>query len=273
MEEFIEESLPAEFTNIARIGSFFIIGTGDPERFNEADQATVDENELFDAACAAFCSMLDPEGTGTVTNKPLLKALEDTMTFCVAPNKLCSEVDHVINETIGLYCLTYRSDLMPFNRDYDPTSATGFDGQECMKTSYWRPNKHSALWEECFHTVTEALNRSEAPGWSYEMDSHLGQLLKQEIDQGDYDISKQCEDEGGAPGCKYGDQNTYNWRTAVNEWVHQIWQIQAAGRTDVLTDAQLEVVEHMTSTPDFPTTMDLGYDFHEVVVIEDRDDL
>jgi len=286
MEEFIRESLPAEFTNVARIGWFFIIGTSNMQKYEEYENddlpAEVNEDDIFDQVCAAFCSLLDPEDQGTVLNNPLLKALEDNFCFCIASESKLEKgiendeksrtLEQFINEEIGLYCMTMKSNCWPFHPDYDPASATGYDDQECLHTPCWRPDGISALWEECFHTITEACSRT-LPEWSYEMDSFLGQQLKQDIDQGNYDVARVVETEGGPPDCKYGCEpgKGYDWKTAVNEWVHQIWEIQQAGRTDVLTDPQKEVLEFMSSTPDFPMKIDIGYDFHEVLVLCPRD--
>ncbi len=64
-----------------------------------------------------------------------------------------------------------------------------------------------------------------------------------------YDISEQNELEGG----------DYDFETAVNESVHQISVLENGHRQDVLSRHQMEVLEHMWSTPGFPTTVNKRY--------------
>ena len=53
-------------------------------------------------------------------------------------------------------------------------------------------------------------------------------------------------------GCTYGDDQSYNWGTAVNEWVFQIWLLAVAGHESVLSPPQREALAIMRATPHFP---------------------
>jgi hypothetical protein len=121
----------------------------------------------------------------------------------------------------------------------------------------WRPDNFNALWEETFHTVTEAYNRVDA-SWSFEQGSTSSQAMQSDIDQGMYDIEEQNKLEAGQ----------YDWQTAVNEYVHQIWVIQFAGSSDVLTDAQKSVVAHMKTTSGFPMTVNRDYPHSLAAIIK-----
>ena len=74
----------------------------------------------------------------------------------------------------------------------------------------------------------------------------MSDLADEYIKNGQYDIKRQNRLEGG----------DYDWETAVNEYVHQIWVIQNGGHENVLTPAQKRVLEFMRSHRGFPMTMD-----------------
>ena len=73
--------------------------------------------------------------------------------------------------------------------------------------------------------------------------------MAEDIAAGDYDIEKQNKMEGG----------DYDWATAVNEYVHQIWLVNQAGNSGVLTNPQKQVLDFMQSTRGFPMKVNPNY--------------
>ena len=104
-----------------------------------------------------------------------------------------------------------------------------------------------AVWEETFHTITEAFNRlgrtePQYADWGFGEGSHLGCLMQADIDAGGYDTEEQNRAEGGE----------YDFETAVNEYVHQCWLVHYAGHKSLLTGPKAQVIQLMERTPGMP---------------------
>ncbi len=125
-----------------------------------------------------------------------------------------------------------------------------------LNTSLWRPETYNALWEECFHTITEAQNRI-APDFSFTPNSILGGYMQSDINAGTYDISEQneLEDDG------------YDFITGVNEYMHQIWLINLCGSKNILNEYQLEVLAHFSNLG-IPLSINTDYNLKLAKIIK-----
>jgi hypothetical protein len=141
-------------------------------------------------------------------------------------------VDEITSKTekYGVYGMGMFSDKWPYIPTYNGKS---FEINE-LKSSLWRPYNQDATWEETFHTITEAFNRID-DDFKFTKGAYLRELMDQDISNGTYDISEQNDLENGE----------YDSETAVNEYIHQIWQINFSGQADKLNIYQKKALEFM----------------------------
>jgi len=259
----LERQLLRDFNTVYRIGPLYIASTRELPR--ETGGARVDYvDAVVEMAVQLFSSFLDQNEDGVVDHPPLLDALGEGFLFAIGYDRTLRPLEERYERDFGLYVMSMKTDIWPFVPGYDGTydrmrNRTPFrvDIQR-LTTSLWRPDPFNALWEEVFHTITEAYR---SPGgaaargdsdWSFDRrGSVLGQNLAEAISRGSmaYDISEQNELEGG----------DYDFETAVNEYVHQIWVLNNGGRQDILTRHQMDVFTHMETTPGFPMTVNKRY--------------
>ena len=239
----LEAYLTQTFAHVARIEDFFI-AAGD-RKPKETDRPSATGKEVFDTAVRLFESLLDQDEDGVVDRPPLVAALAKYLVFVIDYTDVTDKEEEKIQSQYGNYVMTMKSDIWP----YMPSFNTGNCDLTLTKlnTSMWRPETYNALWEECFHTVTEAQNRID-PSFSFEPGSVLGAYMQADISAGTYNISEQNNMEGG----------NYDFITAVNEYMHQIWLINACGGSEILNVHQRAVLTLM-GTVEVPLTINLDY--------------
>jgi hypothetical protein len=238
----LESCIPARFKYVYRIGNFYILGTD--ERPRESDRDNRQGEEVVLQAVRLFGSFLDSNEDGKVDDPKLLQSLGENFAFAVGSDRRLRPVEELIERKTGCYVISMKTDIWPFFPNW---TGRGFQLNR-IKDSMWRPDTMNALWEECFHTITEAY-RCRDDEWDFGKKSRLGLLMAKDIAAGSYDIEKQNKIEGG----------DYDWATAVNEYVHQIWLVNQAGKSHVLTKPQNQVLEFMQSTRGFPMKVNPNY--------------
>lgn len=238
----LEQILKDEFAHVYRIGGFYIAGTD--ERPRETDRRDRSGEEVVLQAVKLFSSLLDPDEDGRVDNRELLDNLGRHFVFASGAHRSLEPLEESIDRRTGRYVMSMKTDIWPFFPDYEGQGIR----LEALTTSLWRPEAMNAVWEECFHTVTEAYNRHRED-WSFGREGLLGRAMQADIDAGAYDISEQNRLEGGH----------YDWNTAVNEYVHQIWLVNQGGAAHVLTGPQTQVLDHMKASPGFPMAVNKDY--------------
>jgi hypothetical protein len=137
-----------------------------------------------------------------------------------------------------------QTDNWPYIKDYN---GTGWTINE-LNSSTWRPETMNALWEEVFHTLTEAYSRMDSE-LAFTEGAKLRQYMDDDIAAGTYDISVQNQEENG----------NYDKVTAVNEYIHQIWMIQFTGQEDKLNTHQKKALDFMRDKG-IPMTLNPNYD-------------
>ena len=155
-------------------------------------------------------------------------------------------LENEIEKRFNKYVMSMKTPEWPFK----PCFSGIFSEKEIKKfnSSFWRPRGECATIEETFHTLTETCNRlyqdgcSDFSDWSFEKKGKLGKIMKSDIDKGYYDIEKQNKQEGG----------NYDFKTAVNEYIHQIWICYVGGHEKLLNRNKQEVIQIMKDTPGFP---------------------
>ena len=238
----LESCIPARFKYVYRIGDFYILGTD--ERPREIDRETRQGKEVVLQAVRLFGSFLDANEDGKVDDPKLLQSLGNNFAFSIGSDRRLRPVEELIERKTGCYVISMKTDIWPFFPNWSGKRFP-FNG---IKDSMWRPESMNALWEECFHTITEGYRCCDE-NWSFGKKSRLGLLMAEDIAEGNYDIEKQNQLEDG----------DYDWATAVNEYVHQVWLVNQAGKSAALTKSQKQVLKLMQSTPGFPMKVNPNY--------------
>lgn len=234
----LESLIPAKFTHVYRVGDFYILGTD--EKPLDTDKSSRTGEEVVIQAVRLFCSLLDADGDGEVDHPELLKEMGEHFAFAVGSDRSLRSIEELLDAKAGRYVISMKTDIWPFLPEWN---GKGFRVLR-LNTSMWRPAQMNALWEECFHVYTETW-RVSSKRWRFDKRGLLGMGMAEDIKNGQYEIQRQNRLEGG----------DYDWETAVNEYVHQIWVIQNGGHENVLTPAQKRVLEFMRSHKGFPMTM------------------
>ena len=167
--------------------------------------------------------------------------------FAVGPDgRQLERRERAVERRFGKYVMSMKLDW-----PYEPGFEPGFGASELagFVSSCWRPEGYCATIEETFHTVTEACNRLQQEGrhprfadWDFGPAGVLGRAMQADIDAGSYDTEEQNREEGG----------DYDFVTAVNEWVHQVWAVYVAGHEKMLNAHRQVALELMLGTPGFP---------------------
>lgn len=243
----LESYLKSHADYVHSINGFYIVGSAKDATCDENIPSKVTGKQVFDHAVRLFSSYLDQNNDGVVDKdkEQLNVALKEHMLFYTGPqsagDKLC-ESSAVTSK--HLYGMTMQTDNWPYCRDYD---GTGFEIKK-LDSSTWRPeNNFNALWEEVFHTITEAMSRTDSE-FAFTTGAKLRQLMDADIAAGSYDISVQNKEENGQ----------YDRVTAVNEYIHQIWAINYAGQNKVLNDYQTQTLNFMIAKH-VPMTINASY--------------
>ena len=229
----LRDYLTKTFSHVARIDDFYIAAGNRAPFITDLPSAT--GKEIFEMAVGIFESLLDQDEDGTVDHPYLVSSLAEHLAFVIDHTDVTNEEEVKIQSLFGNYVMTMKSNIWP---------------------SLWRPETYNALWEECFHTITEAINRVN-PDFSFHHGSILGSYLQADIDNGSYDISEQNE----------LDDDGYDFLTGVNEYVHQIWLINLCNRQNILNQYQLSVLEHISAVG-VPLTVNPDYNLELAEVVK-----
>ena len=188
--------------------------------------------DIFNKVIKLFSSFLDQNNDGNIDQEylKLNTGLSENLAFVIGHRDFVDKITHKIESKYRVYGMGFFSDNWPYVPTYD---GTGFLVNE-LNSSMWRPEHFDATWEETFHTITEAYNRID-DDFKFTTGAYLRELMDQDISNGTYDISEQNDLENGG----------YDSETAVNEYIHQIWQINFSGQADKLNIYQKKALEFM----------------------------
>ncbi len=240
----LESYLQSKFSHVAKIQNFYIAaGNSAPL---ETDDPNATAKDIFEMSIRIFESLLDQNEDGVVDNPELLNSLAANLMFLIDHTDVTDIEEQKIQDRFGNYVMTMKSNIWPYMPDYH-YSDCGLGITE-LHTSLWRPNTYNALWEECFHTITEAQNRIRTD-YSFEPNSIMGTYMQNDIDAGTYDISEQnnLENDG------------YDFNTGVNEYIHQVWLINLCGSANILNEYQMGILTHIENAGT-PLTINTNYD-------------
>ena len=222
--------------------------------------------DVFDHSVRLFSSFLDQDQDGKIDSgkRKLVNSLAFNMFFVIGKLNTVNKHSEVIQNEYKRYAMSMQLDMWPYVKNW-PVGKVKISGNKTRKitldsdrylpfprlvTSTWRPfinpvaidTGFNAIWEETFHTITEAYNRY-VPGFSYLEGSYLRNQMELDIATLGYEIETQNREEGGA----------YDKITAVNEYIHQIWLYQLTGNESKLNKRQKDVWKHITNLNiDFP---------------------
>ena len=244
--ESLEAYLQRTVDFIHDINGFYVLGMATNPTSSETTPGTTGE-EIFDHAVRLFSSFLDQDNDGKVDadKEKLNTYLANTMMFISGHLEAVDEVAEAgIVISKGLYVIGMQTDSWPYVRDYNGKGWT----VNSLNSSLWRPQSFNALWEEIFHTITEAISRSDSE-FAFSEGAKLRELMDADIAAGTYDISEQNQLEEG----------NYDRVTAVNEYIHQIWAINFASQDKALNNHQLQALDFMKSK-NVPMQVNANYD-------------
>ena len=202
--------------------------------------------DIFNKVIKLFGSFLDQNNDGNIDQEylKLNTGLSENLAFVIGHRDFVDKITHKIESKYGVYGMGFFSDNWPYVPTYD---GTGFVVNE-LNSSLWRPDHFDATLEETFHTITEAFNRID-DDFKFSKGGYLRKLMDDDISDGTYDISKQNNLENG----------NYDKITAVNEYIHQIWQINFSGQSNVLNTHQKKVLDFMIKK-EVPITFNPNYE-------------
>lgn len=234
---------------VHNINGFYIVGSAVNPTSNETTPGTTAKN-VFDHSVRLFSSFLDQDNNGVVDDdkKELNKQLAEKTLFISGPLNMVNKISEAsqLSEK-GLYGMSMQTDNWPYMKNYN---GKGWVVNK-LNSSTWRPENFNALWEEVFHTVTEAISRSDN-SFAFTAGKKLRQLMDADIAAGTYDISVQNAEENG----------NYDKITAVNEYIHQIWAINFANQNVALNAHQKEALQFMK---DKKVPMQVNADYNKII--------
>ena len=229
---------------VHEINGFYIVASNEvPTKEHGFNHTSID---IFNKVIKLFGSFLDQDNDGNIDQKylQLSNGLSEKLAFVIGHRDFVDEITHKIERKYGVYGMGFFSDNWPYVPTYD---GTGFVVNK-LNSSMWRPEHFDATWEETFHTITEAFNRID-DDFKFSKVGYLRKLMDDDILDGTYDISKQNNLENG----------NYDKITAVNEYIHQIWQINFSGQSNVLNTHQKKVLDFMIKK-EVPITFNPNYE-------------
>lgn len=242
----LETYLKSTCTYVHKINGFYIVSTNEKPSSQETTPGTT-AKEIFDHSVKLFSNFLDQNEDGMIDpdKKALSDGLAKHMLFISGHLKLVNKVSEApALRKKNLYAMSMQTDNWPYLKPYN---GKGWSISK-LNSSTWRPANFNALWEETFHTITEAYSRYD-PEFKFTVGGKLRKWMDDEIASKAYDISVQNAEENG----------NYDRVTAVNEYIHQIWAIQFAGQENKLTPIQKKVLLFMKNKG-VPMKLNPNYD-------------
>ncbi len=239
-----EKFLTSSYPYVHKINGFYIVASDEKPQSEDSKRDNTGK-EVFEHSVRLFSNFLDQDEDGKVDDGmlPVLDGLKSRFLFASGYQEFVYDVIKAVKKrNKKLYVMTMNTDSWPYVADYN---GKGWE-VDTLDTSLWRPEDCNALWEEVFHTITEAYNRVD-PDFSFS-DGPLRTYMDDDIREGSYDISEQNRYEKGQ----------YDRVTAVNEYIHQIWAIQFAGEEAKLNEHQQSTLQFMRDKG-VPMQLNPGY--------------
>jgi len=229
---------------VHEINGFYIVSSDEiPTKEYGFNHTSID---VFNKSIKLFSSFLDQNNDGNIDQEylSLNTALSENLTFVIGHRDFVDKITYNTEKKYGVYGMGFFSDSWPYIPSYD---GKGFLVNK-LNSSMWRPENFDATWEETFHTITEAFNRID-DDFKFSKGGYLRKLMENDILDGSYDISEQNNLEKG----------NYDKITAVNEYIHQIWQINFSGQSNILNEHQKKALDFMIKKG-VPITLNNNYD-------------
>ena len=245
----LKSYLVEEYAYVHEINGFYIVGSDETYKLNEGSVGA-SPKEIFEQEVTLFSSLLDQDEDGVVDDglKAINEGLAKHFLFFSGHTKTEEELsEKQVVEENNLYVMAMKTDEWPFNRDF---KGTGFS-LSSLTSSTWRPDASCAVWEEVFHTITEAHAKVDAD-CGFQSGNFYRDKMEADISANTYDIEQQNQEENGQ----------YDKVTATNEYIHQIWLIHHGGQSSALNSLQASVLQHMKdkgvpmkANPDYSKTL------------------
>lgn len=228
----LKEYLKVNADYVHSINGFYIVGSATKPTSNETTSGTTGK-DIFEHSIRLFSNFLDQNNDGIIDNdkKELNKHLANKLVFISGPLSMVNKISAAKQvEGKGLYGMSMQTDNWPYIKNYN---GKGWNIDK-LNSSTWRPKNFNALWEEAFHTITEAYSRVDNE-FRFTVGGVLRKYMDDDITAKTYDISVQNAQENG----------NYDKVTAVNEYIHQIWAISFAGQSSKLNAHQKKALDFM----------------------------
>ena len=229
---------------VHEINGFYIVSSDEiPTKEYGFNHTSLD---VFNKVIKLFGSFLDQNNDGKIDQEylKLNTGLSENLAFVIGHRDFVDEITNKTERKYRVYGMGFFSDSWPYVPTYDGTSFV----INKLNSSLWRPEHFDATWEETFHTITEAFNRIDID-FKFSKQGYLRKLMDDDILDGTYDISEQNNLENG----------NYDKITAVNEYIHQIWQINFSGQSNVLNVHQKKALDFMIKKR-VPMTVNPNYE-------------
>jgi len=258
----LEAYLQSRFVYVSRINNFYIAGTDQTPGVTTHSSPT--GKVLFDAVVNVFESLLDQDEDGVIDHNEQLINLENNFVFIIGHQNITDIEETAIATTFNKSVMTMKSDIWAFNPDFN-IETFNVDIM-ALASSSWRPIGWNAVYEEVFHTITEAVRKQNPTAFSFAEGSTLGDYLEADIGAGTYETTTQNVALGGPAYSNFSEY--YTIETAVKEYLHQIFILAARGQESILNQTQKDVLAHMR-TYLVPDTIDRNYVTNMAIPVND----
>lgn len=245
----LEPYLIAKCDYVHEINGFYIVSSDQKPSSNETGAGTT-AKEIFEHSVKLFSNFLDQNEDGVIDSNltQLSNGLAQHMLFVSGHLRFVNKVSMAkALENKSLYAMSMQTNKWSYVKSYNGKGWT----IDALTSSTWRPENMNALWEETFHTITEAYSRFD-PEFKFTEGGVLRDFMDTDIAAGTYDISEQNKAENG----------NYDRVTAVNEYINQIWMLHYAGHDDKLNTHQQNALDFMISKG---VPMNLNPDYDKVL--------
>lgn len=241
----LEPYLKSRCAYVHEINGFYIVATDQKPNDGVSTSGTT-AKEIFEHSVRLFSNFLDQDEDGILDSDKVVlsNGLAQHMLFVSGHLRMVNKISEAqALQNKGLYAMSMQTNKWPYVKDFDGTLTI-----DKLSSSTWRPENANALWEETFHTITEAYSRFDSE-FSFNEGGVLRAFMEADIASGTYDISVQNKEENG----------NYDKVTAVNEYIYQIWAIKYAGQEDKLNTHQQGALDFMISKG-VPMKLNPNYD-------------
>ncbi|QZE13647.1 hypothetical protein K4L44_13900 [Halosquirtibacter laminarini] len=224
----LKEYLVKKCAYVHEINGFYVVASDETPKESNGSSS----KEIWTEAIKLFSNYLDQDEDGVIDSdkNELADGLSKNMIFCVGSEKFVNALSESsftgdVENTIG-----FMTDKWPYDKSYTGKGWT----LDQLSSSTWRPEPFNAIWEETYHTVTEALSRID-DSFKFTEGKLLRVTMDADIADGTYKTEVQNKEENG----------NYDKVTAVNEYIHQIWAISNCGQESKLNSHQTKALKFM----------------------------